>query len=71
MFRRFCVCMLIASPAITFGANKAIMDLQRDVAQLQESVKQLQRSQDERLAKIEVLVTQALGAPTTRRMPCR
>lgn len=62
MFRRFCACLLIAVPAATFGADKAMMDLQRDVAQLQESVKQLQRSQDEKFAKIEVLVQQALGS---------
>jgi len=64
MFRRFCVCMLIASPAVTFGADKTMMELQRDVANLQESVKQLQRSQDEKLAQILVLVQQALGSST-------
>jgi TolA-binding protein len=61
MFRRICAWILIASPAVAFGADKAIMDLQRDVAQLQDTVKQLQRSQDEKFGAILELVKQLVG----------
>jgi TolA-binding protein len=46
---------------VAFGADKAIMDLQRDVAQLQDTVKQLQRSQDEKFGAILELVKQLVG----------
>ena len=61
MFRRICAWMLIASPVVAFGADKSIMDLQRDVATLQEMVKQLQTSQNEKLATLLESVRQAVG----------
>src|SRR5665647_1676419 len=61
MFRRMCAWILIASPAVAFGADKATLELQRDVATLQEAVKQLQRSQDEKLGALTELVRQAVG----------
>jgi tol-pal system protein YbgF len=43
-----------------WGASKEIMELQRDVALLQDQVKQLQQSQDKQLAALTELVRQAL-----------
>jgi TolA-binding protein len=60
MFPRLCVWVLIASPTLAFAANKEIEELQRDVAQLQQQVKDLQRSQDEKFAALQVLVQQAV-----------
>jgi len=62
MFRRLCVWMLVASPALTFAASKEIQELQRDVAQLQDMIKQLQRTQDEKFAALQVLVQQSVNA---------
>lgn len=45
-----------------FGASKEIMELQRDIAQLQSQMQALQSSQDQKLAAIQALVTQALDA---------
>ena len=61
MFRRMCAWILIASPAVAFGADKATLELQRDVATLQEAVKQLQRSQDEKFGALLELVRQWVG----------
>jgi len=75
MFRRLCIwalpgavfCGLVAlvamtSPQPAHAASKEIQELQRDVAQLQDQLKQLQQSQDRQLAEIRVLVQQALSA---------
>jgi tol-pal system protein YbgF len=62
MFRRFCVWILIASPASLLAADKSVLELQRDVASLQDQVRQLQQSQDKSMAAIQVLVQQALSA---------
>jgi len=68
MFRRVLVCsavaaaMLTLSPAPSSGASKEILELQRDVATLQDMVKAMQRSQDERFAALQVLVQQSLNA---------
>src|ERR1035437_2490222 len=50
--RSLLVCLLLAVPALAPGASKEIQELQRDVALLQQQVKELQRSQDEKLAAI-------------------
>lgn len=60
MFRRVCVLVLAVSPVVALAASKEIMELQRDVALLQESVKQLQQSQDRQLAALTELVRQSL-----------
>ena len=60
MLRRLCVLTLACSPALMWGASKEIMELQRDVALLQDQVKQLQQSQDKQLSAITELVRQAL-----------
>jgi TolA-binding protein len=62
MIRRLCVLLLIASPAFSFAASKEIQELQRDVAILQDLVKQLQQSQDKQLAALGALVQQSLDA---------
>ncbi len=65
MFRRLSVCLLILvllAPALAFAANKEIEELQRDVAQLQDQVRQLQQSQDRQLAALTTLVQQSVDA---------
>jgi len=53
---------LFICPSLTFAASKEMVELSRDVALLQDQVRSLQRSQDEKLAAIQVLVQQALDA---------
>jgi TolA-binding protein len=53
---------LLICPSLTFAASKEIVELSRDVALLQEQVRALQRSQDEKFSAIQVLVQQALDA---------
>ena len=60
MFPRLCVWVLMASPTLAFAASKEILELQRDLTQLQQQVKDLQRSQDEKFAALQVLVQQAV-----------
>jgi tol-pal system protein YbgF len=50
--RSLLVCLLLAVPALAPAASKEIQELQRDVALLQQQIKDLQRSQDEKLAAI-------------------
>jgi len=49
-------------PIATFAASKEIIELQRDLAQLQDQVRTLQRAQDEKFAALQVLVQQALDS---------
>jgi len=66
MFRRFAVCALVAAVALSLvptqspAASKEIMELQRDVAGLQEQLRILKESQDKQLSALTVLVQQAL-----------
>jgi len=67
MYRGFLIAALaglvsITAPPRAHAASKEIQELQRDVAQLQDQLKQLQQSQDRQLAEIRVLVQQALSA---------
>jgi TolA-binding protein len=62
MFRRLCALILVGSPALMWGASKETMELQRDVALLQDQVKQLQQAQDRQLSALTELVRQALDA---------
>lgn len=62
MFRRLGVLVMMVAPGLALAADKAVLELQRDVALLQEQVKQLQQSQDKQLAGLTVLVQQALDA---------
>ena len=50
--RSLLVCLLLAVPALAPGASKEIKELQRDVALLQQQIKDLQRSQDEKFAAV-------------------
>jgi TolA-binding protein len=70
MFRRLCAWLLIAVPLTAFAApSKEIQELQRDIATLQELIKNLQKSQDqmlqsqnEKFAALQVLVQQSFTA---------
>jgi TolA-binding protein len=68
MFRGLSVCLLLALAALTLAptssqaANKEIQELQRDIAQLHDMLKQMQQAQDRQLAEIRVLTQQALQA---------
>jgi len=53
---------LLICPSLALAASKEIVELSRDVAILQEQMRGLQRSQDEKLSAIQVLVQQALDA---------
>src|SRR5918997_5565218 len=50
------------APAALFGANKEMVQLQRDVALLQDDVRTLQRSLDEKMAALRTLVEQTYSA---------
>ena len=50
--RSLLVCLLLAVPVLAPAASKEIQDLQRDVALLQQQIKEFQRSQDDKLAAI-------------------
>ncbi len=63
MYRRLCVLILAAAPWVGFAAPpKEMQELQRDVALLQEQVRQLQQAQDKQLAAITALVQEAVDA---------
>jgi tol-pal system protein YbgF len=62
MFRPLLVCFLLAAPALSLAANKEMQELQRDVALLQQQIKDLQRSQDEKFAALTELARQAIEA---------
>ncbi len=63
MLRRLCILILAAAPAVAFAAvSKEMQELQRDVALLQDQVRQLQQSQDKQLSALTVLVQQAVDA---------
>jgi tol-pal system protein YbgF len=58
--RNLSVCVLLAAPAIALGANREIQELQRDIGLLQQQIKDLQRSQDEKLATVMELARQSI-----------
>src|SRR3954470_4724723 len=68
MFRRFFACGLFSAVLLfapsSFAASKEIQELQRDVAQLQDQLKQLQQSQDRQLAELRAFVQQSISAST-------
>ena len=61
---------LFASAAIlfvsgsAFGASKEMQEMQRDIAQLQDQIRSMQSSFDQKMAGIQTLVQQALDAAT-------
>jgi TolA-binding protein len=58
--RYLCILALVALPVSAPAASREIQELQRDVGLLQEQVKNLQASQDEKLAAIQAMVQQAI-----------
>ena len=64
MFRRLGIVFLSMTAALPAAdkPNLQIQELQRDVAQLQDQLRQLQQSQDRQLAAIQALVQQSLSA---------
>src|SRR5213594_219342 len=62
MFRPLLVCFLLAGTGFTFAANREMQELQRDIALLQQQIKDLQRSQDEKFASLTELARQAIEA---------
>ncbi|HWC00718.1 MAG TPA: tetratricopeptide repeat protein [Bryobacteraceae bacterium] len=62
MLRRVLVSVFLLSPGLSLAASKEIVELQRDVAQIQDQLRALQRSQDEKLSALTVLVQQSLDA---------
>jgi tol-pal system protein YbgF len=58
---RFALLGLLLIPSI-FGQKKEILEMQRDILQMQDQLRSLQRSQDEKLAAIQVLLQQTLDA---------
>jgi tol-pal system protein YbgF len=60
-----CVALVAASllaPGLTFAASREEQEMQRDIAQLQDQVRMLQSSFDQKMATIQTLVQQALDA---------
>lgn len=51
---------LLLVPALSFGASKEIIELQRDVALLQDNVRTLQRTVDDRFSAMNVLLQQSV-----------
>jgi TolA-binding protein len=56
------VCVLIAAPAYSPAASKEIQELQRDIAILQQQIKDMQRSQDEKFASLVEVARQSVEA---------
>jgi len=61
MFRRLTILILAVSPGLALAVSKEIQELQRDVAQLQDMVRSLQRSQDEKFSALQVMVQQSVN----------
>src|SRR5262245_29922623 len=59
---RFGLIGLLLIPACSFGVSKEIVELQRDLATLQDQVRTLQSSNTEKLAQVIVLVQQTLDS---------
>ncbi len=60
---RFSLAIFLAASFVAWGQKKEdFIALQRDVAQMQDQMKQLQKSQDEKMAALTALVQQALDA---------
>jgi len=56
------VCVLLAAPAYSPAASKEIQELQRDIALLQQQIKDMQRSNDEKLAALTEIARQSVEA---------
>jgi TolA-binding protein len=56
------LCALLAFPVLSFGQKKEYVELQRDIALLQDQVRSLQTSMNEKLAQLQMLVQQSLDS---------
>ena len=56
------VLVLLVLAPLAFGASKEIVELQRDVAMLQDQVRNLQRTIDEKVATMQTLLQQTLDS---------
>src|SRR5215471_14279143 len=63
IFRRL-IPLVLLMPAVAPAISKEMQELQRDVAQLQQQVKDLQQSQDTKLAALTVMMQQTLDTAT-------
>ncbi len=61
-YARRIVPIVALAPFLAFGQKREIVDLQRDVAQLQDQIRSLQRSLDEKVAALQVLAQQSLDS---------
>ena len=61
-FASAAVCVLLVLPTVGSAANKELQDLQRDVALLQQQLKDLQSAQDRNFAAVTELARQAVDA---------
>lgn len=59
-FTRIFPLIVLAVPMLCFGQKKETIELQRDVALLQDQVRTLQRSLDEKMASLTVLIQQTI-----------
>ncbi|MBI4874440.1 MAG: outer membrane protein assembly factor BamD [Acidobacteria bacterium] len=59
---RLLLCALLVSPVVSFGQRKEYVELQRDIALLQDQVRSMQTSLNEKLAQLQVLVQQSTDA---------
>ena len=59
---RFIAIVTLLAPACLFGASREQQEMQRDIAQLQDSVRTLQSGFDQKMAALQTLVQQALDA---------
>ncbi|HLJ13555.1 MAG TPA: tol-pal system protein YbgF [Bryobacteraceae bacterium] len=57
-----CALLFLIGPMACFGENKQMVELQRDVASLQDSVRNLQRSLDEKVGMLTALLQQTLDS---------
>jgi TolA-binding protein len=60
MVQRIFLLVLVLFPCLAFAQRKELVELQRDVALLQDQVKSLQKSVEEKLSHLEALLQQAL-----------
>ncbi len=56
--------LAVLAPAIFGQKREDILSIQRDVASLQDQVRQLQKSQDDRMAALQAMLQQAVDAST-------
>ncbi len=66
MMKRILVCLLLLLPALSFGQRKEIAELQRDVLLLQDSVRVMQRSLDEKMETLLALTQKSLDNSTSQ-----